>query len=71
MWYWYMNFHIEHHMYANVPCYNLPALHEAINTTCHTLLAASSRLGPSLQRILKTKLDATHMQDVKLPANDG
>ena len=23
-------FHIEHHMYANVPCYNLQKLHEAI-----------------------------------------
>ena len=24
--YWHMNWHTEHHMYANVPCYNLPAL---------------------------------------------
>ena len=29
-WYWHMNFHIEHHMYAAVPCYHLAALHEAI-----------------------------------------
>jgi fatty acid desaturase len=28
--YWNMNYHIEHHMYAGVPFYNLPALHEAI-----------------------------------------
>lgn len=28
--YWQMNYHIEHHMYAAVPCYNLPRLHEAI-----------------------------------------
>ncbi len=28
--YWHMNFHIEHHMYAAVPCYNLPKLHAAI-----------------------------------------
>ncbi|MEM7624142.1 MAG: fatty acid desaturase [Planctomycetota bacterium] len=28
--YWRMNFHIEHHMYPVVPCYNLPKLHEAI-----------------------------------------
>ena len=28
--YWHMNFHIEHHMYAAVPCYNLGRLHEAI-----------------------------------------
>jgi fatty acid desaturase len=28
--YWHMNFHIEHHMYAAVPCYNLGKLHAAI-----------------------------------------
>ncbi len=28
--YWHMNFHIEHHMYAAVPCYNLGKLHEHI-----------------------------------------
>lgn len=28
--YWHMNYHIEHHMYAAVPCYNLRALHKAI-----------------------------------------
>lgn len=28
--YWHMNYHIEHHMYAAVPCYNLKAAHNAI-----------------------------------------
>ena len=28
--YWHMNWHIEHHMYAAVPCYRLGALHRAI-----------------------------------------
>ncbi|MDE0180429.1 MAG: fatty acid desaturase [Caldilineaceae bacterium] len=28
--YWHMNFHIEHHMYAAVPCYKLGRLHKAI-----------------------------------------
>lgn len=28
--YWQMNYHIEHHMYAGVPCYNLGRLHELI-----------------------------------------
>ena len=28
--YWHMNWHIEHHMYAGVPCYNLSRLHAAI-----------------------------------------
>ena len=28
--YWRMNYHVEHHMYAAVPFFNLPRLHEAI-----------------------------------------
>lgn len=28
--YWHMNYHIEHHMYAAVPCYNLEKLHHLI-----------------------------------------
>lgn len=28
--YWHMNWHIEHHMYVSVPCYNLKKLHEAL-----------------------------------------
>ena len=28
--YWHMNYHIEHHMYAAVPCYNLGKLHALI-----------------------------------------
>jgi fatty acid desaturase len=28
--YWHMNYHIEHHMFAAVPCYNLHRLHLAI-----------------------------------------
>ena len=28
--YWHMNYHIEHHMYAAVPCYNLGKLHQLV-----------------------------------------
>ena len=28
--YWHMNYHIEHHQYAAVPCYRLARLHEAL-----------------------------------------
>ena len=28
--YWYMNWHLEHHMYAAVPCYNLEKLHRVV-----------------------------------------
>lgn len=41
--YWHMNYHIEHHMYAAVPCYNLGKLHRAIKhelpPTPHGLIA--------------------------------
>ena len=28
--FWYMNWHVEHHMYGAVPCYNLEKLHRAV-----------------------------------------
>lgn len=28
--YWHMNWHLEHHMFAAVPCYNLQKLHKAV-----------------------------------------
>ena len=28
--YWHMNYHIEHHMYAAIPCYNLSKVHDRI-----------------------------------------
>ena len=28
--YWHMNWHLEHHMFAAVPCYNLAKLHRAV-----------------------------------------
>ena len=28
--YWRMNWHLEHHMYAGVPCYNLKKLHKLV-----------------------------------------
>ena len=44
--YWHMNFHIEHHMYAAVPCYKLGRLHRAIEDDlppCSVGLVASWR----------------------------
>jgi len=29
--YWHMNWHIEHHMFAGVPCYNLKKLHKIVD----------------------------------------
>ena len=32
--YWNMNWHLEHHMYTSVPCYNLKKLHRLISNEC-------------------------------------
>jgi fatty acid desaturase len=34
--YWNMNFHIEHHMFPQVPFHALPRLHRAIKDQCPT-----------------------------------
>ena len=40
--YFQMNYHAEHHMYASVPCYNLPRLRRAIQ---HDMPAAKGMIG--------------------------
>lgn len=52
--YWHMNFHIEHHMYAGVPCYNLRRLHAAIRhalpPTPNGLVATWRHIGEIVRR---------------------
>ena len=52
--YWHMNYHIEHHMYAAVPCYNLAKLHAAIEYDMpphpHGLIATWREILPILAR---------------------
>ena len=40
--YWHMNWHLEHHMYAAVPCYNLKRLHRAV---AHDMPAPRTLIG--------------------------
>ena len=34
MLYWNMNYHIEHHVFSQIPFHALPALHEAVRDQC-------------------------------------
>ena len=67
-WYWYMNYHIEHHMYAAVPCYNLAALHQAIK---HDLPPTPSGLNEVWREIgkvvSKQATDPSYVMPVQLP----
>lgn len=49
--YWNMNYHVEHHMFAAVPFYNLPKLRKAIESD---LPVASRGLIPTWREILHT-----------------
>ncbi len=66
--YWHMNYHIEHHMYAGVPCYRLGKLHNAIKhelPPCPVGLIATWREIVGILKRQKTEPDYQHMQ--KLP----
>jgi fatty acid desaturase/rubredoxin len=55
--YWYMNFHIEHHMYAAVPCYKLGKLHNAIK---HDLPPTLNGLTSVWQQIIAIQYRQQH-----------
>lgn len=66
--YWYMNYHIEHHMYPAVPCYHLPRLHQAIR---HELPHCPNGLAETWVQIadilVKQKYDPSYQYRARLP----
>jgi len=52
--YWQMNYHIEHHMYAGIPCYNLGKFHRLIKDQLppspHGLMALWKSIIPILKQ---------------------
>jgi fatty acid desaturase len=69
--YWHMNWHLEHHMYAGVPCYNLKALHHATADDMpkpRTLLGAWREMRETWKRQLT---DPDYAFDTPLPSRSG
>ena len=66
--YWQMNYHIEHHMYAAVPCYNLGKLHKMIKhdlpPTPKGLVGVWKEIDAILRRQLK---DPSYQYEAPLP----
>ncbi|MCY3551331.1 MAG: fatty acid desaturase [Candidatus Poribacteria bacterium] len=65
--YWRMNWHIEHHTFAGVPCYNLKKLHYLVAEDMpepRTLLGAWREMRETWQR---QKTDPDHFFDTPLP----
>ena len=66
--YWHMNWHTEHHMYAGIPCYNLPKLAAEIRAD----MPEPRTLGDAWREMLDTwdrqKADPDYGFDTALPA---
>jgi fatty acid desaturase len=65
--YWQMNYHTEHHMYAAVPCYNLPRLHRAIKHDlphCPGIIGAWREIASVLR---KQEQDPSYRPEIALP----
>ena len=66
--YWHMNWHIEHHMDAGVPCYNLRKLHLELKDdmpTPRTLFGAWQEMLDTWQR---QQTDANYQYNTPLPS---
>ena len=66
--YWRMGWHIEHHMFAGVPCYNLEKLHKAVAHDMpqpRTLIGAWKEMRETWRR---QKIDPDYQFDTPLPA---
>jgi fatty acid desaturase len=69
--YWHMNFHIEHHMYAAVPCYRLGRLHRLIEKDlppCPDGLVATWKEIAAIQRIQESDPTYEHVAAIPEPA---
>jgi fatty acid desaturase len=68
--YWHMNYHIEHHMYAAVPCYNLGRLHRAIKSdlpACPHGIVATWKEICAIQAIQDKNPEYQHVAQVSNP----
>ena len=69
--YWRMNWHLEHHMYAGVPCYNLKKLHSLLAPDMpqpRTLLGAWKEMKEIWER---QKIDPDYEFDTPVPSAEG
>ncbi len=70
--YWQMNYHLDHHMFPTVPCYNLKKLHAAIK---HDLPPTPQGIWACWKGMLeinkKLRGDPTYKHDVELPRGVG
>ena len=60
--YWKMNYHVEHHMYAAVPCYNLARLNQAIRHDLPSPLAGLLEVWAQIGHIMHRQRNEPNYQ---------
>jgi fatty acid desaturase len=67
--YWHMNYHIDHHMYAAVPCYNLSKLHAQIKHDLpHCPVGLIATWKEIIAIVKQQKIDPHYQYVAELPA---
>lgn len=67
--YWQMQYHIEHHMYAAVPFYNLPKLYKVLKADLPERKNLIGTWVEIIDLVKKQKADPTYVKEVELPNN--
>ena len=65
--YWHMNWHLEHHMFAAVPCYNLKKLYEAVAEDMPQPRTLISSWQEMLEVVKKQEADPAYEFDTLTP----
>ena len=65
--YWHMNWHLEHHMFAAVPCYNLKKLYEAVAEDMPKPRTLISSWQEMLEVVKQQEADPTYEFDTPVP----
>ena len=65
--YWRMNWHLEHHMFAGVPCYNLKKLHKLVADDMPKVRTLIGAWREMMEIARKQQVDPTFEFDTPVP----
>ena len=67
--YWRMNWHLEHHMFAGIPCYNLKKLHKLVAHDMPKVRTLKEAWLEMIETKRRQKVDPSYQFDTPVPSN--
>ena len=67
--YWRMNWHLEHHMFAGIPCYNLKKLHKLVAHDMPKVRTLKEAWLEMIETKRRQKVDPNYQFDTPVPSN--